>query len=248
VIQRNGADQTREVRSALLFFSRDVPMIKSVMFARLCLAALAVLSGSLAAQAQQFSADIVMRRGTAATPAGRLFVLDGKVRIETLEFADGFFLVDTAKPSAYFVRPAARIYMDARQSSKLTRLLVPVDPDEPCRQWQAMARLAGLVGQGDWRCERTGEQEIDGRHADVFHAVTGSEELLGWIDRARKFPLQIKMEDGAIIALEQIKEEPQAAARFEPPSGFRKFSPEALIERIKQSDVWVAGDKDKARP
>lgn len=229
-------------------------MIKGVMLgclyqaARFGVVALGVLSGSLAAEAQQFSADIVMQRGAATTPAGRLRVLDGKVRIETPDFADGFFLLDVAKPSAYFVRPAARIYMDARQSSKLTRLLVPVDPDQPCRQWRAMAHLAGLAEQGDWRCERIGEEEIGGRHADAFRVVTGSGELFGWIDRARKFPLRIKTEDGTIIALEQIKDEPQSAPLFEPPSNFRKFSPEALIEQIKQSDVWVAGEKDKTRP
>jgi hypothetical protein len=228
-------------------------MIKGVMFSRLCRAArlgvvaLGVLSGSVAAQAQQFSADIVRQRGVAATPAGRLRVLDDKVRIETPELADGFFLVDATKPSAYFVRPAARIYMDARQSSELTWLFVPVDPDQPCGRWQAMAHLAGLAEQGDWRCERTGEEEIDGRHAVIFHAVTGSGELFGWVDRARKFPLRIKTKDG-IIALQQIKDEPQGALLFAPPSNFRKFSPEALIEQIKQSDVWVAGKKDKARP
>src|ERR1700740_1423897 len=115
-------------------------MIKGVMFTRLYQAALFVatssmLSGSIAVQAQQFSADIVMRREAASMPAGRLHVLDGKGRIETPELTGGFFLVDATKPSAYFVRPAARIYMDARRSSELTRLLVPVDPDEPCRQW-----------------------------------------------------------------------------------------------------------------
>ena len=124
-------------------------MIKGAMFGRLCRAArlgvvaLGVLSGSVAAQAQQFSADIVRQRGAAATPAGRLRVLDGKVRIETSELADGFFLVDATKPSAYFVRPAARIYMDARQSSRLNQLLVPLDLNDPCMQWQDMATLAG---------------------------------------------------------------------------------------------------------
>ncbi len=52
---------------------------------------------------------------------------DDKVRIETPELADGFFLVDGAKPAAYFVRPAARVFMDARQSSRLTQIFVPVD-------------------------------------------------------------------------------------------------------------------------
>jgi hypothetical protein len=137
--------------------------------------------------------------------------------------------------------------MDARQSSELTWLFVPVDPDQPCGRWQAMAHLAGLAEQGDRRCERTGEEEIDGRHAVIFHAVIGSAELFGWVDRARKFPLRIKTKDG-IIALQQIKDEPQAASLFTPPSKFRKFSPEALIEQIKQSDVWVAGEKDKTAP
>jgi hypothetical protein len=229
-------------------------MIKGVMFGRLRQAArfgvvaLGVLAGSVAAGAQQFSADIVVQRNAVTKPAGWLHVLDGKVRIETVEAADGFFLVDTAKPSAYFVRPVARIYMDARRSSELTRLLIPLDPDGPCRQWQAMADLAGLAGQGEWRCERTGEEEIGGRYVMVFHAATGSGEFVGWIDRARKFPLRIKTEDGTIIALEQIKDEPQAASLFELSPNFRKFSPEALIEQIKQSDVWVAGEKDKARP
>ncbi len=168
------------------------------------------LSGSAAAQAQQFSADIVRQREAAATPAGRLRVLDGKVRIETPELADGFFLVDAAKPSAYFVRPAARIYMDARQSSRLTRLFVPVDPDEPCRQWQAMAHLAG------WRSRATGaasgpaKRRSTAASCGVFHAVVRiRQEFFGWIDRERKFPLRIKTEDGTVIALEQIKDEPQ---------------------------------------
>jgi hypothetical protein len=223
-------------------------MIKSMIFARLL--ALDVLSVSLlaAAQAQQFSADIVIQHEPAATPAGRIRVLDGQVRIETAEFADGFFLVDTAKPTAYFVRPGARVYMDARQSSRLTRLLVPVNPDEPCRQWQAMAHLAGLAGQGDWRCERTGEVMIDDRPVIVFRALSESGQVVGWIDRDRKFPLRIKTEDGTVLALEHVRDEPQPVSSFELSSTFRKFSPEALIEQIKQSDVWVAGEKDGARP
>ena len=214
----------------------------------------AVLAGMLAAaspgagRAQQFSADIVMQQGMAALAPGRLRVLDGKARIEVPEFADGFFLIDTATPSAYFVRPGLRIYMDARRSSQLTRLLVSVDTDGPCRNWQAMARLAGSAEQGNWRCERVGEELIDGRAADVFRVLSGSGQLFGWIDRDRKFPLRIKTEDGTVIALAHIRDEPQSASSFAVPPNFRKFSPETLIERIERSDVLITGEKDKARP
>ena len=53
-----------------------------------------LLWGRAPAQAQQFSADLFMMRSDgAAVPAGKLRVLDDKVRIETPEYADGFFLV-----------------------------------------------------------------------------------------------------------------------------------------------------------
>jgi hypothetical protein len=206
-----------------------------------------LLCGFAAARAQQFSADLVIARqeGATAEPAGKLHVLDGKVRLETPEFADGFFLVDGATPAAYFVRPATRVFMDARQSSRLTRMFVPVDPDDPCRQWQAMAKLAGAADHGDWRCERAGEEMIGGRRVITFDAAsTTGNELVGWIDAALKFPLQIKTQDGAVITVEDIRDEPQPAQLFEVASGFRKFDPQALIKQIKQSDVWVAGQKD----
>jgi hypothetical protein len=197
------------------------------------------LYGQAAAQAQQFSADIVNRRGQASEPAGRLVVMDGKVRIETPEVAEGFFLTDSAKPSAVFVRPAMRIFMDARQSSRLTRLFVPVDPDDPCREWQIMARLAGIADQGEWRCERKGEQTIGGHQAIAYRAVAGTrQQFLGWIDPLRRFPLRIATEDG-VIAVEHIRDEPVEAQSFDIPSSFRKFDPESLLRQIKQSDVWV---------
>src|SRR5580658_7647118 len=134
---------SKMIRDEISAQLRKAPWCVLVLAALFAGAGLAA-SSAVAAQAQPFSADIVTRHDDVSAPAGRLRVLDGKVRIETTEHPDGFFLVDTVKPSAYFVRPGARLYMEARQSSRLTRLFVPVDPDVPCRQWQAMARLAGM--------------------------------------------------------------------------------------------------------
>jgi hypothetical protein len=205
--------------------------------------------GVFAVQAQQFSADIITRHDGVSSAAGRLSVRDGKVRIETVEHADGFFLVDPAKPSATFVRPGARVFMDAGQSTRLTRVFVPVDPDAPCRQWQAMARLAGAAGEGTWRCDQTGEETIEGRSTVAFKVVSGAgQEFAGWIDRELAFPLRIKTEDGALVALTAIKDAPQPVSSFEIPASFRKFSLDALMERIKQSDVWVAQPEDDKAP
>jgi hypothetical protein len=203
------------------------------------------------AHAQSFSADltIVPRDGAAAAPAGKLYVSGSKVRLETPDLADGFFLIDIDAPSAYFVRPAARTFMEARQSSRLTQWFVPLDPENPCRRWQAMAKLAGTADQGDWRCERAAEALVDSHRTVVWRAIMPSgHEMSGWIDEARQFPLRIKADDGAIVTVGNIRDAPQSVALFEIAAGTRKFDPRQLIEQIKQSDVWVAGQKDAASP
>jgi hypothetical protein len=187
----------------------------------------------------------VTMRDNNKVSAGRIWVREARVRIETPDLPNAFFLVDVAQPSAYFVRPAMRTYMDARQSSLLTRLFVPVDPNEPCRRWQAMVELAGVAGQGNWRCERSGEEIIDGRTSVVFRASFGSgRTLLAWIDPSRGFPLRIRTAEGTVIGLETIRDEAQPASLFELPANLKKFSPEALVEQIKQSDVWVSEPKN----
>jgi hypothetical protein len=209
---------------------------------RACL--LAFVGSALAgvpASAQQFSADLVTMQGEKVVRVGSLRVSESKVRIETGDFADGFFLVDGAKPAAYFVRPRAKVFMDSRQSSPLTQLFVPVDPDEPCRQWQAMASLAAPVDPDKWHCERDGEGAVGDRKADIYRIVAAAgASFVGWVDRERKFPLQIKTAEGTMIVVENIRDERQPAQSFEIPPGTRKFDPRALIDRIRQSDVWVA--------
>jgi hypothetical protein len=192
--------------------------------------------------AQEFSADLV-RTQTEAAPvaAGRLIVHGDNVRIETPELSDGFFLIEGARPAAYFVRPAMHLYMDARQSSRLTGWFVPVDPNDPCRQWQAMARLAGVSHPDGLRCERTGEDVIGGRRLTAYRVIAGaSEQFLGWIDPAYGFPLRIKTKDGDIFAVENIQDAPQPLPLLQVPQGFRKFDPEMILRQVKQSDVWVA--------
>jgi hypothetical protein len=193
------------------------------------------------AMAQQFSADLVARKDDTAISIGTLRVSNGKARIETAALPDGFFLIDMAKPTAYFVRPRAHVFMDARQSSPLTRMFVPVDPDDPCRQWQAIAQLAAQPDLATWRCQRYGDEKIAGRNTDVYRITASSGfGFAGWIDRERKFPVQIKTSDGTVIAIGHIRDEAQSAQAFEVPANLRKFDPQALIRRIQQSDVWVA--------
>jgi hypothetical protein len=210
--------------------------------ARLAVAiAAALLASSIAAPAQQFSAELVRRDADGQVSKGRLMVAGDKVRIETPELPTGFFIVRGDTRAAYFVRPARHEFMDARQSSLLTEILAPVDPDTPCRRWQAMAEISGSAEAGaPWRCERLGKETRDGRDT-IRYAMTSplNRRYAGWIDPRLGFPVRLEADDGSSTELADIREAPQPDSAFEIPTGFRKFDPLQLIERIKQSDVWV---------
>jgi hypothetical protein len=195
------------------------------------------------ARAQQFSAEVVRTAGDAqaATVAGKLYVSGTKVRIESSDVSDGFFLVDARKPVSYLVRPSQHVFMDSKQSSQLTQLLVPVNLDDPCRAWQAMNRIAAVSGQSEtWICRPLGHATVGERDTIAYAASwQKSGTLRAWIDPRLKWPVKLIMGDGTTIELKDIHEQPQPENLFEVPAGYRKFDPKALLERIKQSDVWV---------
>jgi hypothetical protein len=171
-----------------------------------------------------------------------MFVSNGKVRIEPANTPAGFFLIDGAAASSLFVRPTQQVFMDARQSSRLTQIFLPVDPSVPCSQWQAAARNAGVPNAGgEWHCERIDTARVDGHDTTVQYTVVSSnqESTQRWIDTALNFPVKLRQSDGATVALEHIRVAAQPASLFNVPSHYRKSDPRALIERIKQSDVWV---------
>jgi hypothetical protein len=135
--------------------------------------------------------------------------------------------------AAYFVKPAQRVFMDAKQSSELTQLLVPVDPDDPCRQWQDMAQIAGVTDQGAaWRCERIGDEAIAGRRTTKYRGISPSkDQYLIWIDPRIDFVVRLKADDGSTVEVANIQEGPQPAQLFEIPGGYVKFDPQKLIHR-----------------
>jgi hypothetical protein len=192
------------------------------------------LPGSLGA-AQQFSADLVGKS------AGKIYLSNSKVRIEMSDFPGGLFLLDGDAHTAYFVNSAQRVFMDAKQSSWVTQIFVPLDPDDPCKQWQAMAEIAGAADQGkQWRCNRLGPESAGGREPIKYRAIS-PEGLSSYclIDPQLGFAVSIYREDGVKIDLANVQQEPPPADLFEIPANFRRLDPHQLIDRIKHSDVWV---------
>jgi HPt (histidine-containing phosphotransfer) domain-containing protein len=210
-----------------------------------CLALCMMSAGAFAqaAHASEFSADIVSRdaAGTAIGGVAKLYVRNHMVRIETPEAPAGFLLINGDAGTAQFVRPAQQLFMEAKQSSRLTQIFVPVDTKEPCQQWRAAASNAGAASAaGEWRCERIEDEIIDGRRAVQFSVSSpATPSSRRWIDSDLEFLVKLLAPDGTTIALEHILVEAQPANRFAIPPGYRNFDPRALIERIKHSDAWV---------
>jgi hypothetical protein len=210
---------------------------------RKLLALLCFIFSTGLAQAQSFSADLAITgpAGAAKGTSGKVFVGNGKIRIETADFPDGFFVVDPGQKTAYFVRPARSIFMDAKQSTPLTQLLVPVDPADPCAQWQAMAEIAGLSDLGrTWQCRSLGEEAIDDRPVRKYQLeMPRGNVTTVWIDPQVRFVSRIRNADGSGIDLRALHAAPQSETLFAIPANYAKFDPRRLIERLKQSDVWV---------
>jgi hypothetical protein len=236
---------TRGLIGARSFLVKGAGMLAPIAMLAVLAGAGLFACGVFAAQAQQFSADLVYRKAGGAEAAGRLNVLDRKVRIQTPDLPAGHFIVHGDAAAAYFVRSAQRIFMDAKQSNPLTQLFVPVDPDDPCAQWQAMARGTGAAdGDAHWRCERIGDDWLAQRRTIKYRAIApGNRSYLAWIDPWLGFTIRLETEDGTSVAITNVVEVPQPDSLFEISAGYRKFDPQALIDRIKQSDVWVESPK-----
>jgi hypothetical protein len=194
---------------------------------------------------QSFSADIVsLDSGSARLGASaKLRAANRKTRIE-LPGADGFFISDTDTGTALFVRSAQRLYLDARQSTPLTRIFVWVDPRDPCRQWQAAAETAGIVSTIEWRCEPLERASVNQRQVIEYRvSMPDGQSGYGWVDSTIGFPVKWQAADGNQFVLESIQLDAQPANMFSIPPDYRKLDPRALLERIKHSDVWVDSPK-----
>ena len=193
-----------------------------------------------------FAADIVIQEagGGPGGTVAKLHAANHRTRIETAGAPDGFFISDTDAGTALFVRSAQRLYMDARQSTPLTQIFVWVNSRDPCRQWQAAAATAGVTNSGVWRCELIERATFDPRKLLEYRVLTpDGRSSYGWIDASIGFPVKWQSGNGEVFALENIVFEAQPASLFSIPSDYRKLDPQALLERIKHSDVWAEPSK-----
>jgi hypothetical protein len=129
--------------------------------------------------------------------------------------------------------------MDAKQSSTLTQVFVSLESHDPCRQWHLMDTIAGATdGTSEWRCERLGDEIVDGRHVIKYRVIPRDNHHSDrWIDTEREFPIRFESKDGTVVSVRNVVDARQPASLFTIPQVYKKFDPMQLIQQLMQSDV-----------
>jgi hypothetical protein len=148
------------------------------------------------AEGPQFSAETVQRGGTGEASTGKMFVGDGRMRMEMS--AQGQTLVritDEKRKVEWLLFPDQKTYLE-RQAG----------PDQagsaPSPSATAADPCAGITGL---TCRKLGDEDVGGRPA-VKWEITGNQDdkpvtSQQWIDRERGIPLRQQFPDGGKMEL-----------------------------------------------
>jgi hypothetical protein len=205
------------------------------------LAAAMLITTGYGVAAQQFSADMVTAaQAQGDRPAQKVYVSDGKVRMEGGNMRGGAVIADANAKTTIVLMPQQKAYMDMSQMGKMgqmmARALMPVDPNNPCPQWQEMAKEAGRNNAnngGNWTCKRVGTETINGRSTIKFEAdAANGERHFAWVDPKLRFLVKSQNGEGRGMELKNIQEGPQQASLFEIPAGYQKMDMAQMMRQM----------------
>ncbi|RNE94211.1 hypothetical protein [Marichromatium sp. AB32] len=166
------------------------------------------LGAGLAAMAQgasaatEFSAEMLGRAPDGQTTSGRMYVGDGRMRVEmTREGREMVRIVDRDQGREWLLLPAQRVYME--------RSLPPQAGNDPLPA--PSAERNPCAGLPEMNCRRAGEETVGGRAAVKWEMTISrdGQTLTGaqWLDVERGLPLKYEMPDGRRMELHLVGEE-----------------------------------------
>jgi hypothetical protein len=161
-------------------------------------AALLLSLGAAGAEAEgpQFSAETVQRGGSGEATSGKMFVGDGRMRMEMK--AQGQNLVritDEKRKVEWLLFPDQKTYLERQAGPGQTG-------PAPSPSAAAVDPCAGMPGL---TCRKLGDEDVGGRRAAKWE-ITGNQEgkpvtSLQWIDLERGIPLRQQFPDGGKMEL-----------------------------------------------
>jgi hypothetical protein len=180
-------------------------------------------------------------------PGSRIYIGDGKIRLETEDTAGlGAIVLDPGKGTAMLVNDKARSYIDAGMFTSvitigfapLMRVLRPAGSGDPCAQWNSAINPFGAFAKSKdgsppphFTCKSLGSESVGGRPAQKW-AVTSNDpndkESTVWVDD--KLQVLSKSQDNSgTMEMRNIREGAPPDSLFTPPGSYKKISMTSII-------------------
>jgi hypothetical protein len=200
-----------------------------------------------------FSADLTDLRAP-SKPATRIYVGDGKLRVESLDPSGGGALVlDPSTTTVLVIDDKDRSYIDAGLFTPLVavglapamHLLRPTGSGDPCVAWNttvdqfsSFAHRTRSEPPPHFTCRSLGLASLNGRptHKWTVQANEGSVASTVWIDE-RLHVIAKSDDNGARMEMRNIHEGPQPAALFTAPAGYKRLGITEMLAALKNSHV-----------
>ena len=173
-----------------------------------------VLCMSGAAHAVEYSADGVAHNSTGQTKMSKIYVSNGKVRVEPVG-GTSYEVLDTVHQTGYFVVPAKKLRVEqpavmAGQNGAAYNVGVT-----PCT---VLMLTRAMVN-----CKKLGADKLNGRATEKWQVIQllGSQSFTStvWVDRALGAIVKAQSARGT-FDLQNVRMGPQSASLFVTPAGF----------------------------
>ncbi len=168
-------------------------------------AALLAAAGGVRADGVQFSADMERRTADGQTQKGRMYVGDGRTRMETsLSGQETVRISDSKNGKEYLLFPSDKTYLErGTPSGGAAGAAAGAAPPSPTAETDPCAGVPGLT------CKRVGKEAVNGREAvkwemtmtDQGRTMTATQ----WLDVQRPgMPLKQVMPNGQTMELKMV--------------------------------------------
>ena len=217
--------------------------------ALLTMALVALPAASTPAQKVEFSADMRILDGTGRTQIVKLFIGNGRARLDRPITRDetngiGSLLIDFDHQLLYVLIPQSKMYLRIAGSNGTpfyqgAWMFRPSSPDNPCGGWVSEANQRGIT----LRCQSGGQDTLNGRTISRWDATTpdGGHGSL-WYDPNLHFIVKVlRISKGGVQSeyeLQNINEGTQPQTLFEFPAGYRQFTLNRLIDALIGIGQW----------
>ena len=202
------------------------------MIAAALLAAVATGSAWADTAGVQFSADMVRRGPDGQVTSGKMFVGDGRTRMEmTQQGREVVRISDQQRGMEWMLFPADKNYLERGARPAGAEAVKPAPAVAPSAEADPCAGVPGLT------CRRIGIEDVNGRAAvkwemsatDQGQTLTGAQ----WLDVERGLPLKHLMPNGQIVELKLIgieKIDGRSAEKWEMTTTAPKQQPMATFQ------------------